>query len=138
MLGSLTELNQVIRDEVDKGIPANRIVLGGFSQGCVMSLLGGLTSEYKFAGVIGCSGWLAMAKQFPSMASEANKQTPILMCHGDNDPVVRLEYGEESAAYLKKLGYDLTFNMYPGLGHSASPKELADIAKFLEKLLPTA
>ncbi|KAG0167451.1 hypothetical protein DFQ28_006075 [Apophysomyces sp. BC1034] len=137
MLGSLAELNQVIRDEVDKGVPANRIVLGGFSQGCVMSLLGGLTSEYKLAGIIGCSGWLAMANKIQSMVSEANKNTPILMCHGDNDPVVRPEFGEESAAHLKKLGYNLTFNMYPGLGHSANPKELSDIAKFLEKHLPT-
>lgn len=70
------------------------------------------------------------------MASDANKQTPILMCHGDADPVVLHTYGKESAEYLKKLGYNVTFNTYPGLVHSASPEEVADIAKFIKERLP--
>ena len=60
-------VNGLIRQEVDNGIPSDRIVVGGFSQGCVLSLLTGLTSEYKFGGVIGCSGWLALAEKFPSV-----------------------------------------------------------------------
>ncbi|KAL0581414.1 hypothetical protein ABG067_008455, partial [Albugo candida] len=53
LLSSMTSVNQIIRDEVDNGIPANRIILGGFSQGCALSLLTGLSSEYKLAGIIG-------------------------------------------------------------------------------------
>jgi predicted esterase len=60
----------LIRDEVDNGIPANRIVVGGFSQGCVLSLLTGLTSEYKLGGIIGCSGWLGMSSKFPAVSKE--------------------------------------------------------------------
>ncbi|KAG2222089.1 hypothetical protein INT45_007975 [Circinella minor] len=136
ILSSLTAVNGLIRQEVDNGIPSDRIIVGGFSQGCVLSLLTGLTSEYKFGGVIGCSGWLALAEKFPSMASEANKKTPILMCHGDSDPVVQYSYGKESASVLENLGYNIKFNTYRGLVHSASPQELQDIASFLKEHLP--
>lgn len=70
------------------------------------------------------------------MASDANRKTPILMCHGDSDPVVKPEYGKESADKLKSLNYPLTFKTYPGLTHSASPQEIADIAEFLKKVIP--
>ncbi|KAI9252739.1 Phospholipase/carboxylesterase/thioesterase [Helicostylum pulchrum] len=136
MLNSLASVNRIIRDEVDNGIPANRIIVGGFSQGCVVSLLTGLTSEYKLGGIIGCSGWLGMSKKFPAMGSDANKKTPILMCHGDNDPVVKPEYGRESAEKLESLGYDVTRKTYPGLVHSANDKEIRDIAEFLQKTIP--
>ncbi|KAI9014600.1 Phospholipase/carboxylesterase/thioesterase [Phycomyces nitens] len=136
MLRTVATINQILRDEVDKGIPANRIVLGGFSQGSAMSLLTGLTSEYKLAAIIGCSGWLPMASRIQSMMSDANKKTPILMCHGDADPVVSFAYGQESAERLKQLKYDVEFKSYPNLPHSASPQELLDISSFLKKNLP--
>ncbi|KAI8644790.1 Phospholipase/carboxylesterase/thioesterase [Parasitella parasitica] len=136
MLASVTSVNKIIRNEVDNGIPANRIVVSGFSQGCVLALLTGLTSEYKFAGVIGCSGWLGLSAKFPSIASDANKKTPILMCHGDADNVVKPEYGRESAEKLESLGYDVTKKTYPGLAHSANEKEINDIKQFLEKIIP--
>ncbi|KAI8979184.1 Phospholipase/carboxylesterase/thioesterase [Mycotypha africana] len=136
MLSSVASVSRIIRDEVDNGIPANRIVVGGFSQGCVLSLLTGLTSEYKLAGIIGCSGWLGLASKFPAMAADANKKTPILMCHGDLDNVVKPEYSKESAEKLQSLGYDITRKTYPGLQHSANEKELLDIRDFLKKVIP--
>ncbi|KAI8364413.1 Phospholipase/carboxylesterase/thioesterase [Blakeslea trispora] len=136
LLSSVASINSLIRQEVDNGIPPERIILGGFSQGSCLSLVGGLTSEYKLAGVIGCSGWLGLSNKFAHMASEANKNTPVLMCHGDRDPVVRHEYGQESAEKLKSLGYNVTFKSYPGLVHSANEQELADIAQFIKKVLP--
>lgn len=129
-------VSRIIRDEVDNGIPANRIIVGGFSQGCVLALLSGLTSEYKLAGIIGCSGWLGLSTKFPGIGSDANKKTPILMCHGDADPVVKPEYGFESAEKLKSMGYDITRKTYPGLPHSANEEEIRDIAQFLQKTIP--
>ncbi|KAG2185296.1 hypothetical protein INT44_002086 [Umbelopsis vinacea] len=111
-------VNQLIRSEVDSGTPSNRIVLGGFSQGSAMSLLTGLTSEYK-------------------MASDANKKTPIFMGHGDIDPVVQYAYGSQSAAALKAKGYNVDFHSYPGVVHTASDEEIADVANFLKKVLPS-
>ncbi|KAI9489413.1 Phospholipase/carboxylesterase/thioesterase [Zychaea mexicana] len=136
LLASSVAVNSLIRKEIDSGIPSERIVIGGFSQGCALSLLVGLTSEYKFGGVVGCSGWLPLAEKFPAMASDANKKTPVMMCHGDADPVVKYSFGRDSAGLLEKLGYNVKFNTYPGLVHSASPQELQDIASFIKERLP--
>lgn len=70
------------------------------------------------------------------MATEANKNTPILMCHGDDDPVVKPQFGKDSAEYLQSLGYNLTRKTYPGLTHSANDDEIKDIAEFLQKTIP--
>lgn len=137
LLSSMTSVNKFIRDEVDSGIPANRIVLGGFSQGCALTLLTGLSSEYKLGGIVGCSGWLPLSSKFPGMESDANKKTPILMCHGDSDPVVKPQYGKDSAEKLKTMGYYITLKTYRGLVHSANEEELRDIAQFLQKTIPS-
>ncbi|CAO3622316.1 unnamed protein product [Mucor hiemalis] len=137
LLSSMTSVNKFIRDEVDNGIPANRIVLGGFSQGCALTLLTGLSSEYKLGGIVGCSGWLPLSSKFPGMESDANKKTSILMCHGENDPVVKPQYGRDSAEKLKTMGYDITLKTYPGLVHSANEQEIRDIAQFLQKTIPS-
>jgi predicted esterase len=59
------------------------------------------------------------------------------MCHGDSDPVVKPEYGAESADKLESLGYDVTRKIYPGLTHSANDKEIRDIAQFLQRTIPS-
>lgn len=69
------------------GIPANRIVLGGFSQGCVLALLTGLTAEYRFAGLVALSGYMPMHTKIMNMVSDASKKTPIFWGHGDADQV---------------------------------------------------
>ncbi|ORX48217.1 Phospholipase/carboxylesterase [Hesseltinella vesiculosa] len=138
MLSSLASVNKVIQAEVDSGIPSERIIVGGFSQGGVMALLTGLTSERKFGGIIACSTWLGMAEKMKTMGAEANKKTPILMCHGDADPVVRYQFGEESANKLKSYGYSVNFKTYPGMPHSACPDEIQEIAMFIKKYVSDA
>lgn len=71
------------------------------------------------------------------MESDANKKTPLLMCHGDKDPVVKPEYGRNSAEKLTSMKYDVTFKTYPGLTHSANEEEMRDIAQFIQKTLPS-
>lgn len=67
MLESARLINQVITSEIDSGIDANRIVLGGFSQGGTMSLMTGLTSERKLAGLAVLSCWLPLRNKFKSV-----------------------------------------------------------------------
>ncbi|KAI8344102.1 Phospholipase/carboxylesterase/thioesterase [Chlamydoabsidia padenii] len=136
MLASVSSVNQLIEQEVDDGIPTDRIIVGGFSQGGVISLLTGLTTKYKLAGIIGCSCWLTMADQIKSISSEANKKTPILMCHGEQDTIVSLKLGEDSVNKLGNHGYDVTFKKYAGLAHSANPQEIQDLAIYIKNRLP--
>jgi lysophospholipase I len=105
----------LISQEISNGIPAERIVVGGFSQGGAMSILAGLTSPTKLAGIVGLSSWLLLSKNFKDLVPEANlnKDTPILMCHGDSDQLVATNLGKRSAEMLQEMGYQVKFNVYP-------------------------
>ncbi|KAF9975431.1 hypothetical protein BGZ73_000936 [Actinomortierella ambigua] len=128
---------EIVREEIDThGIPANRIVVGGFSQGCVLGLMIGLTTEFKYAGLLSLSGYLPLHKKIMSMASEANQKTPIFWGHGDADPVVNYHFGKISVEMLKKHKYNVDFNTYHNMGHSACPEEIRDVLSFLKTTIP--
>ncbi|CAK5275264.1 unnamed protein product [Mycena citricolor] len=146
MLKTVHSLSKLITEEVDAGIPANRIVLGGFSQGGAMTLLTGLTIERKLAGLAVLSGWLPLNKKFKSMVSEHATSLPIFWGHGQADPLVKLTLAERSRDILKEsIGVSdatsdqfkgLSFNTYPDVPHSTSQEELRDLAVWLKKALP--
>ena len=69
MLRTVHALNQLITAEVDAGVPAARVVLGGFSQGGAMSLLTGLTAERRLAGLAVLSGWLAAREKAKAVST---------------------------------------------------------------------
>jgi lysophospholipase I len=114
ILQSQAYFHSLIQDEISAGIPADRIVLGGFSQGGAMSIFSGLTAPVKLAGIIGLSSWLLLHQSFASHvpAGEINKATPIFMGHGDRDPLVRYTLAEQTVSVLKGLDYDVTLKTY--------------------------
>lgn len=106
--------HSLIDAEVAKGIPSNRIVIGGFSQGGAMSLISGLTYKDKLGGIFGLSCYLLLQSKIKDMipADNPNAATPIFMGHGDADQVVAHRYGEMSAQKLTELGYKVDFRTY--------------------------
>jgi phospholipase/carboxylesterase len=130
-------INALIENEVARGIPYERIVLAGFSQGCAMALHTALRLPHKIAGVMALSGYLPLADRFPSERHAANAHTPIFMAHGTQDQVVVIQRGEESRDALAKLGHPVQWHTYP-LPHSVHPREIADIASFLQQVLGAA
>lgn len=68
MQKTVSSLSQLISNEIDSGIPSERIVLGGFSQGAAMTLLTGLTTEFKLGGLVVMSGRLPMQKELDSVS----------------------------------------------------------------------
>lgn len=108
-------LNSLIQKEIDAGIPADRIVLGGFSQGGAMSIYTGLMSKVKLAGIVSMSGWLLLSKTFREALNagpKMNESTPILMCQGDSDPLVRPELSLLSYQVLNTIGLNVTHKIY--------------------------
>lgn len=105
----------MIKEQIDKGIPASRIVLGGFSQGGAMSLLTGLTSPEKLGGIFALSCYLPLSHKFKELLPEGwpNQKTPLFMAHGDADQVVKYEFGQKSAEALKEMGVPVEFHTYP-------------------------
>uniref|UniRef100_A0A671EKJ6 Acyl-protein thioesterase 1 n=1 Tax=Rhinolophus ferrumequinum TaxID=59479 RepID=A0A671EKJ6_RHIFE len=129
----------LIEQEVKNGIPSNRIILGGFSQGGALSLYTALTTQQKLAGVTALSCWLPLRASFSQgPISGVNKDISILQCHGDCDPLVPLMFGSLTVEKLKTLvnPANVTFKTYEGMMHSSSQQEMMDIKQFIDKLLP--
>ena len=142
MLESREYFRKLVQDEVDSGIPSNRVVLGGFSQGGAVALFSGLTSLVKLAGIIGMSTYLPLTLKLESTyipkpaAANVNAQVPIILCHGTADPVLPFQLGCLSRDHLVRMGYPVEWKEYAGMPHSAVPEELDAVEEFLHKVLP--
>ncbi|XP_018765673.1 acyl-protein thioesterase 1 isoform X2 [Serinus canaria] len=129
----------LIDQEVRNGIPSNRIILGGFSQGGALSLYTALTTHQKLAGVIALSCWLPLRTSFPQgPISGVNKDIAVLQCHGDCDPLVPVMFGSLTVEKLKTMinPANVTFKTYSGMMHSSSLEEMMDVKQFIDKHLP--
>jgi phospholipase/carboxylesterase len=117
-----------------QGLPANRIVLAGFSQGGAIALLTALRYPERLAGVMALSTYLPLAATLASERSAANGDLPIFMAHGRYDDLIPLQRAQASREALEKLGYPLEWHDYP-MPHSVCAPEVADIATFLARVL---
>mmetsp|Transcript_35776 Transcript_35776/g.95972 ORF Transcript_35776/g.95972 Transcript_35776/m.95972 type:complete len:230 (-) Transcript_35776:399-1088(-) len=135
---SLAIIDAIISDEIAKGIPSERVVVGGFSQGGAMSLATVVKSERKLGGCAVLSGWALPKQDIPSaVPNSANKDTPFLVCHGESDQVVVAANGPLVAKILKDGGASsVQLHTYPGMPHSSCPKEERDVAAWLSEVLP--
>lgn len=108
-------LNRLIQQEIDAGIPSERVVLGGFSQGGAMSLFSGLTAKVKLGGIVALSSYLLLSLKFAELlpTPNVNKETPVFMAHGGQDVVVPIQLGVKSHDLIKELGYTPIFKIYP-------------------------
>ena len=127
----------LIAHEVARGIPADRIVLAGFSQGCAMALHTGLRLPQRLAGIMALSGYLPLADRLVAERHPANAQTRVFMAHGTQDPVVVIARGEASRDALVALGQPVAWHSYP-MPHSLHPQEISDISAFLAQVLGPA
>ncbi|MDY7579490.1 carboxylesterase [Herbaspirillum sp. RTI4] len=130
-------IEQLIAREIARGIPAERIVLAGFSQGCAMTLHTGLRYPHKLAGLLCLSGYLPLRSLIAAERNPANQHTPILMAHGNADGVVAPIRAEQSRDVLTGLGYQIDWRTYP-MPHSVCPEEVSDIGHWLQQVLPSA
>ncbi|NRD74468.1 carboxylesterase [Shewanella sp. VB17] len=124
----------LIQEQIDSGIPANKIVLAGFSQGGVISLFAGVRYPQPLAGIMALSCYLPTADKLPEGLSEANKTTAILQHHGEQDDVVPVRSGKMANELLKASGYNTQWKTYP-MPHSVLPEQLTDIGLWLQTVL---
>ena len=127
-------LDALIAAERERGIPSQRIVVAGFSQGGAIALHAGLRHPEPLAGIMALSTYLAIHEGLKDEASGANRDVPILLAHGSQDPVVPLAASEASRALLRRHGYRVQCNTYP-MPHSVCAEELRDISCWLEAVL---
>lgn len=131
---SLAIVQQLIDREVARGVPADRVVLMGFSQGCAMTLLAGLRTPQRLAGLVALSGYLPLAGATAAKVSEASRGVPVFMAHGEFDDIVVPARGEAAREALKALGYPVQWVRYP-MGHEVCMDEIADLNVWLVQRL---
>ena len=131
---SQASVDALIAHEKSRGMPANRIVIAGFSQGCAMALMTGLRYPERLAGIVGLSGYLPLALKTFAERSAANYKTPIFLAHGIHDGVVVLPRATASRDVLKTLGYAVDWHQYP-MEHSVCPEEVDNLAAWLRRVL---
>ncbi|MEL0082921.1 MAG: alpha/beta fold hydrolase [Gammaproteobacteria bacterium] len=127
--GALVEA--FIASEIDKGIPAERILLAGFSQGGALALHTGLRYPQRLAGVMALSTYLATGTSLAEEGSLANRDIPILYAHGLQDPMIPLGQAMKSRDRLKELGYDVEWHQYM-MEHQVCMEEITDISRWLQ------
>lgn len=120
--------------ERERGVPASRIVLAGFSQGGAMALYAGLRYPSRLAGILAMSCYLPFAEKLAAERTTANDAVPILLCHGRHDPVVPMAMGIEARDALQSNGYRPEWREYP-IDHSVSADEIADVGRWLRQRL---
>ena len=124
----------MIEDEHAKGIPYERIVLVGFSQGGAMSLYTGCRFSHRIAGMVCLSGYLLFPEQHLAACSDTNRDTPILVCHGTRDDMVPFPAGQRTVEFLRENGWSVDFEQYP-MFHEVCMSEINRVEEFFLSIL---
>jgi phospholipase/carboxylesterase len=131
---SFAAVQGLIEREVARGVPSERIVLAGFSQGCAITLGAGLRHHQKLAGLVGMSGYVPLADTTAAERHAANTQTPVFLAHGRSDGIVTLARGTAGRDLLQSLGQPLQWQDYP-MEHSVCMEEVQALQAWLLKVL---
>ncbi|HNR21904.1 MAG TPA: alpha/beta hydrolase-fold protein [Steroidobacteraceae bacterium] len=127
---SAARVDQLVQREIDRGVAPARIVIAGFSQGGAVALHAALRYPARLGGVMALSTYLPLHASLEREASAANRDLPILMCHGQYDPVLPIGLGEASRDALQRLGYPVEWKTYP-MQHEVCRAEIDDISGWL-------
>jgi len=133
---SQARVEALIARERSRGIAPGAIVLAGFSHGGAMALQTGLRHPERLAGILALSSYLPLPDTLAQEASKPNRDLPIFMAHGTQDPVIPLSWAARSRDHLTSLGYVLDWHEYP-MPHSVCAQEIADVSSWLRRILAT-
>ena len=123
-----------IAAERQRGIPAERILIAGFSQGGVIALHAGVGAAEPLGGIVALSTYLPDAEALLARAPAATRDTPVFLAHGSEDTLILPDYGRSAARALEARGHPLDWHEYP-MAHAVCPEEIADIGRWLARHL---
>ena len=131
---SQVKIEALMARENARGIPNERIILAGFSQGCAMTLQTGLRQQGRLAGLMCLSGYVPIAAKAAAEHTAESKATPIFMVHGRMDPVIPITRATQSRDLLQQWGYHVEWHDYP-MQHSLCQEEVEHISAWLKRVL---
>ena len=131
----------LIEREIQEGIPPERIMLGGLSQGGILALHAGLRLPMSIAGIFVLSSYLPkeshLLNELKLTESEELPKVPIYMAHGNQDTLIRPEWGKSTWKRLQDLGIAATYKEYPELSHGLCRQEFRDLKSWIKDQIST-
>ena len=134
---SVARVEALIAREIERGVPASRIILAGFSQGGAVTLAAGLSRREPLAGLVALSTYLPLGTDALARLGdtpEATRRQPVFVAHGRQDPVVPYAAGEDAARRLRELGFAVDFHAYP-MQHQVCLEEIDALRAWFEARL---
>ena len=133
LIASASEVRALVDREIERGIKAERIVVAGFSQGGAVAYQVVLGYPARLAGLLAMSTYLAGSDELHY--SPANRDVPILVQHGLDDPLVPESVGRQAVNQLSGMGYAVSYQTYP-MEHAVCPPQIDAISAWLQQVLP--
>ncbi|RKR03294.1 phospholipase/carboxylesterase [Kushneria sinocarnis] len=131
---SAHRIQTLIDEQIEAGIDSRRVIVAGFSQGGAVAYEAALSYPRPLGGVLALSTYFATPDSLEPSA--ANRDIPIEVHHGTQDPIVPETLGRRSAERLEAMGYPVNYRTWP-MPHSVSPEQLPEIRRWLlERLQP--
>jgi phospholipase/carboxylesterase len=130
---SVSYVHALLRQAEAHGFPANRILLGGMSQGGVLAMAAGFSYEKPLAGIMAVSAWVP-----PNLPGALRQpSTPLMIGNGDRDDVVPLPVFKNGANKLEQAGCTrITKKVYFDLTHKWSKRGCEDVKQFIQSVAP--
>lgn len=127
---SARRVEALVTRERERGVPANRIVLAGFSQGGAVAAHLALRHAEPLCGLVMLSTYVVVPEKLAAERSDANAALPIFQAHGTHDPMVQVERGEAARDLLTELGYAPEWHAYP-MQHEVCLEEIHELRDWL-------
>jgi len=119
---------------VEESIPAERVILLGFSQGACLTLEFAVRNARRYGGVIGLSGGLigpdGTSRDYPGGFAGA----PVFLGCSDIDPHIRKDRVLDAGEVMERMGAQVTLRLYPGMGHTVSPDEITSVREIVDSI----
>jgi phospholipase/carboxylesterase len=131
---SVAQIHDLIQNEIDNGVPPQRILLAGFSQGGVLAFQVALHYPKPLAGILALSTFLANAEALGTDRAAVNAGISILICHGQQDTVLPMTLGKSALSALKDAGYRVEWREYP-MAHEVCLEEIQEVSRWLQEVL---
>ncbi|CAI6345992.1 unnamed protein product [Macrosiphum euphorbiae] len=137
IMRAVDKLHDIIDEEIASSkVSSTKIMLAGFSQGGALAMYSALTYHKRLAAVMVMSSWPVLRHTMPDAAIN-NTNTPMLQCHGTEDPVIFYKWGLILSEALKEMNPNkYEFKAYEGLMHAVNDQELEDVKNFINKIFP--
>ena len=132
---ALAAIGEVAAAAVAAGIPVERQLVVGFSQGACLALEFVARSGQRFGGVAGLAGSLIGPLDTPRIYPASHSGLPVFLGCSDDDPYIPKERVLDSASVFEKLGAQVTTHLYPDLDHRINLDEIYNVAKMMEAIL---